>query len=121
MSGRDLSVGSPATNGRPGAAYGGFFWRAPKEAAVPVVFGAESGADDEESVHGARSDWVALAGEGWTLVFAGATETTRRDPWFVGPPSTRAWARPSPTTAGCRCPPGRRSYGGGDCRRRRPG
>ncbi|CAM5288176.1 DUF6807 domain-containing protein [Streptomyces narbonensis] len=83
VSGRDLSVGSPATNGRPGAAYGGFFWRAPKEAAVPVVFGAESGADDEESVHGARSDWVALAGEGWTLVFAGATETTRRDPWFV--------------------------------------
>ncbi|MCX5394489.1 PmoA family protein [Streptomyces sp. NPDC006482] len=83
VSGRDLSIGSPATNGRPGAAYGGFFWRAPKEATAPVVFGADSGADGEEAVHGARSEWVALAGEHWTLVFAGATETTRRDPWFV--------------------------------------
>ncbi|MFD3569554.1 PmoA family protein [Streptomyces sp. NPDC058667] len=80
-SGRDLSIGSPATNGRPGAAYGGFFWRAPMEATAPVVFGAD--ADGEEAVHGVRSDWVALAGEGWTLVFAGATARTREDPWFV--------------------------------------
>ncbi|MFJ5136926.1 PmoA family protein [Streptomyces sp. NPDC088707] len=88
VSGRDLSLGSPATNGRPGAAYGGFFWRAPKEAAAPVVFGAGvvgdgPGPDGEEAVHGARADWVALAGEGWTLVFAGATARTREDPWFV--------------------------------------
>ncbi|MFF7177102.1 DUF6807 family protein [Streptomyces sp. NPDC008121] len=81
VSGADLSVGSPATNGRPGAAYGGFFWRAPKEAAAPAVFSAD--AIGEEAVHGACSDWVALAGAGWTLVFAGATERTRRDPWFV--------------------------------------
>ncbi|MEU2116404.1 PmoA family protein [Streptomyces sp. NPDC016459] len=80
-SGRDLSIGSPATNGRLGAAYGGFFWRAPMEATAPVVFGAD--ADGEEAVHGVRSDWVALAGEGWTLVFAGATARTREDPWFV--------------------------------------
>ncbi|MFF9850542.1 DUF6807 domain-containing protein [Streptomyces litmocidini] len=81
VAGRGLSIGSPATNGRPGAAYGGFFWRAPKEAAPPVVLGPE--ADGEEAVHGAAADWVALAGGGWTLVFAGATARTRRDPWFV--------------------------------------
>ncbi|MGW0468089.1 DUF6807 domain-containing protein [Streptomyces sp. NPDC003027] len=81
VSGEELSIGSPATNGRPGAAYGGFFWRAPKERAAPAVFSAD--ADGEEGVHGARADWVALAGEGWTLVFAGATDPTRRDPWFV--------------------------------------
>ncbi|MER7518368.1 PmoA family protein [Streptomyces sp. NPDC126499] len=80
-SGAGLSIGSPATNGRPGAAYGGFFWRAPKEAAPPEVFGAAG--DGEAAVHGRRGDWVALAGEGWTLVFAGADEETRRDPWFV--------------------------------------
>ncbi|MFF1409032.1 PmoA family protein [Streptomyces sp. NPDC058289] len=80
-SGQDLSFGSPATNGRPGAAYGGFFWRAPKEAADPVVFSAD--ADGEEAAHGSRSEWVALSGRGWTLVFAGATEETRRDPWFL--------------------------------------
>ncbi|MFD7326465.1 PmoA family protein [Streptomyces sp. NPDC059875] len=80
-SGEELSVGSPATNGRPGAAYGGFFWRAPLEATAPDVFGAD--AEGERAVHGARADWVALSGRNWTLVFAGATEETRRDPWFV--------------------------------------
>ncbi|MFC9179996.1 PmoA family protein [Streptomyces globisporus] len=77
----DLSLGSPATNGRPGAGYGGFFWRAPKEAAPPDVFSADRAG--EESVHGRTSDWLALAGDGWTLVLAGASEGTRRDPWFV--------------------------------------
>ncbi|MET7697781.1 PmoA family protein [Streptomyces sp. NPDC005485] len=77
----DLSVGSPATNGRPGAAYGGFFWRARKEADAPRVFTAA--AEGEEAVHGTRADWLALVGAGWTLVFAGATEPTRCDPWFV--------------------------------------
>ncbi|MFC9479852.1 DUF6807 domain-containing protein [Streptomyces griseus] len=76
-----LSVGSPATNGRPGAGYGGFFWRAPKEAAPPDVFTADRAG--EEAVHGRAADWLALAGDSWTLVFAGADEETRRDPWFV--------------------------------------
>jgi hypothetical protein len=76
-----LSIGSPATNGRPGAAYGGFFWRARKEAAAPEVFTADR--EGESAVHGGRAGWLALAGAGWTLVFAGATEDTRRDPWFV--------------------------------------
>ncbi|WP_405964623.1 PmoA family protein [Streptomyces sp. NBC_00723] len=78
---RPLSIGSPATNGRPGAAYGGFFWRARKEDTAPGVFTADT--EGEASVHGARADWLALAGDRWTLVFAGATAATRRDPWFV--------------------------------------
>ncbi|MGI5453779.1 PmoA family protein [Streptomyces sp. CA-249302] len=76
-----LSIGSPATNGRPGAAYGGFFWRARKEQREPDVFTPDR--EGETEVHGARADWLALAGANWTLVFAGATEQTRRDPWFV--------------------------------------
>ncbi|MFI6658404.1 PmoA family protein [Streptomyces sp. NPDC050523] len=76
-----LSIGSPATNGRPGAAYGGFFWRARKEHDAPHVFTADH--EGEEQVHGTRADWLALAGAGWTLVFAGATDATRQDPWFV--------------------------------------
>ncbi|MFJ6081772.1 PmoA family protein [Streptomyces sp. NPDC092369] len=76
-----LSIGSPATNGRPGAAYGGFFWRARKESTAPDVFTADR--EGEPEVHGTRADWLALAGAGWTLIFAGATERTRRDPWFV--------------------------------------
>ncbi|MEU6258201.1 PmoA family protein [Streptomyces sp. NPDC047043] len=76
-----LSIGSPATNGRPGAAYGGFFWRARKEQDAPDVFTADR--EGEPEVHGSRADWLALAGSTWTLVLAGATEQTRRDPWFV--------------------------------------
>ncbi|MER7839795.1 PmoA family protein [Streptomyces sp. NPDC096040] len=76
-----LSIGSPATNGRPGAAYGGYFWRARKEAAAPDAFTAEG--EGEPAVHSRSADWLALAGTDWTLVFAGATEDTRRDPWFV--------------------------------------
>ncbi|MFI2641971.1 PmoA family protein [Streptomyces sp. NPDC018610] len=76
-----LSIGSPATNGRPGAAYGGFFWRARKEGEPPRVFTA--GLDGEAAAHGAHADWLALAGRTWTLVFAGATAATRADPWFV--------------------------------------
>ncbi|WAL98903.1 PmoA family protein [Streptomyces sp. Je 1-369] len=81
VTGGEVSFGSPATNGRPGAGYGGFFWRAPKEFAPPHVFTAA--AEGEAAVHGARADWLALAGDGWTLVFAGATARTRHDPWFV--------------------------------------
>lgn len=77
----DLSIGSPATNGRPGAGYGGFFWRAPKEPTAPGVFSGTL--DGEDAVHGRAADWLALTGDGWTLVFAGATDETRRDPWFV--------------------------------------
>ncbi|MFC8093733.1 PmoA family protein [Streptomyces sp. NPDC057301] len=78
---RPLSIGSPATNGRPGAAYGGFFWRARKESSAPDVFTIDR--DGEQEIHGSRAPWVALAGSTWTLVFAGATEQTRLDPWFV--------------------------------------
>ncbi|MEV6195252.1 PmoA family protein [Streptomyces sp. NPDC051920] len=81
VTGRDVSIGSPATNGRPGAAYGGFFWRARREQAAPRVFTAD--AEGEEAVHARPADWLALAGDGWTLVLAGATAATRRDPWFV--------------------------------------
>ncbi|WP_282702150.1 PmoA family protein [Streptomyces sp. CC219B] len=99
-----LSVGSPATNGRPGAAYGGFFWRARKEEAAPEVFSADG--EGESRVHGRRADWLALAGATWTLVFAGATERTRRDPWFVrtaeypGVGSSLAHAERLPTPSG---------------------
>jgi hypothetical protein len=76
-----LSIGSPATNGRPGAAYGGFFWRALKEESAPAVFTVDR--EGEQEIHGTCAPWVALTGSTWTLIFAGATEQTRRDPWFV--------------------------------------
>ena len=99
-----LSFGSPATNGRTGAAYGGYFWRAPKAASVPDVYTAD--AEGEAAVHSRPADWVALGGDRWTLVFSGATEPTRRDPWFVrtagypGVGSSLAHGERLPITAG---------------------
>ncbi|MET8348428.1 MULTISPECIES: PmoA family protein [unclassified Micromonospora] len=80
---REVCLGSPATNGRPGGAgYGGFFWRAAADG-EPVVFTADAIA--EEAVNGSAAPWVALTGTGpgggaYTLVFAGLGPGDR---WFV--------------------------------------
>ncbi|MFD3683712.1 PmoA family protein [Nocardiopsis sp. NPDC058631] len=84
-SGRELSIGSPATNGRPGAGYGGLFWRAPLGTEPPAVTGA-GGLRGEQALHGSRAEWLALAGTDgsgapWTLVFVQPGE--HRDPWFL--------------------------------------
>ncbi|AKH81736.1 oxidoreductase [Streptomyces sp. CNQ-509] len=104
VSGAPVSFGSPATNGRPGAGYGGYFWRAPRTERPPRVFTAA--AEGEEAVHGRPARWLALASDAWTLVFAGATDATRRDPWFVrardypGVGSALAWSARVPLAPG---------------------
>jgi hypothetical protein len=72
-----ISLGSPGTNGRPGkAGYGGFFWRAAPGS--PTVSNPDSTV--EEEVNGSRAPWVALVGDGYTLVFEGLGPG---DHWFV--------------------------------------
>lgn len=80
---RDITLGSPATNGRPGGAgYGGFFWRAAAAAGgPPTVFTAD--AAGEEAVNGSTAPWLALASPApnpYTLVFLGLAPGDR---WFV--------------------------------------
>ncbi len=79
---REITLGSPATNGRPGGAgYGGFFWRvAPGRA---ETFTATAGG--EEAVNGSTEPWLALGGRAadgaaYTLVFTGLADG---DHWFV--------------------------------------
>ncbi|MER7893996.1 DUF6807 family protein [Micromonospora sp. NPDC094482] len=80
---RDVALGSPATNGRPGGAgYGGFFWRA--VSADPARTWT-AGAVGEEAVNGCAEPWLALTGTGlgggaYTLVFTGLGDGDR---WFV--------------------------------------
>jgi hypothetical protein len=75
---RDVTLGSPATNGRPGGAgYGGFFWRAAP--GPTTTFTAAH--DGEDKVNGSAEPWVALVGPGpYTLVFRGLADDDR---WFV--------------------------------------
>ncbi len=74
-SGQDITFGSPQTNGRVGAFYGGIFWRTPfANATVRSADGAGI-----EAAHGSSSPWIALDGVGASLVAA----TTTGMPWFV--------------------------------------
>ncbi|SBT42422.1 DUF6807 domain-containing protein [Micromonospora auratinigra] len=81
--GRDVRLGSPATNGRPGGAgYGGFFWRAVADG-EPDVFTVD--AAGEETVNGSAAPWLALTAEApgggaYTLVLTGLADGDR---WFV--------------------------------------
>lgn len=72
---RDVSFGSPQTNGRPGAFYGGLFWRAPFPAAR--VRTADGRGVDE--AHGSLSPWICLDAEHASLVGV----STNGMPWFV--------------------------------------
>ncbi|MEV0428852.1 PmoA family protein [Micromonospora sp. NPDC050495] len=104
--GRDVHLGSPATNGRPGGAgYGGFFWRA-VTADEARVFTAD--ATGEEAVNGSAAPWLALTGTGpgggaYTLVFTGLGPGDR---WFVrtamypGVCAAYAFDRPAVVRAG---------------------
>ena len=79
---RPVRLGSPATNGRHGAGYGGLFWRLPP-ARTPHVYTAT--AAGEHAVHNCAAHWLAWTDHaaGFTLVFAGTNQATRSDPWFV--------------------------------------
>ena len=70
-----ITLGSPATNGRPGAFYGGLFWRTPFRSAV---ISSERGTG-VEAAHGSESPWLAIRSPGTTLVAAAPPGY----PWFV--------------------------------------
>ena len=99
--GHPLTIESPASRGRAGAGYGGFFWRAPAGDG-PVRAFAGPGAN---GLHGSRLPWVALTGgpaaTAWTLIFLAGD-----DPWFVraeeyaGVCPALAWDRPLLVAAG---------------------
>ncbi|MEV4552836.1 DUF6807 family protein [Nonomuraea wenchangensis] len=96
LTGAPVEVNSSATKGRPGAGYGGFFWRAPGTSTDRATLPG-----GEEAVHGSRDRWVALSGtdqdgRDWTLVFV----QDDGDAWFVrnteypGVGQALAWDRP---------------------------
>ncbi len=79
---REIRLGSPATNGRDGAGYGGFFWRLPRADEPQVRTHAAVG---EGAVHGSVAPWLVWAdpSAGFTLVFTRTTGSIPADPWFV--------------------------------------
>jgi len=76
----DVEIGSPATHGRPGAGYGGWFWRLPSGDEA-YALSPDRGGD----VHGSRTRWVAVvrrSGAAWTTLVL-AQPAGEPDPWFA--------------------------------------
>jgi len=77
-SGETLSIGSPGTEGRAGAGYGGLFWRGPASMEGGEVFAAG------DTAMGSRGDWMAVSAQPATVVMADRAENPRHPtPWFV--------------------------------------
>jgi predicted dehydrogenase len=110
--GDPVALGSPASNGRPGAGYGGLFWRLPPVDALEVRTPIGEG---EDAVHGSIAPWLAVllrAGDRRaTLLIVADPESA--DPWFVrvseypGVGAAWAWERAVSVVPGR---PLRRSY-----------
>jgi hypothetical protein len=61
VSGQDIRIGSPTTEGRENAGYGGLFWRGPRDFTGGRIFGP-GGASGEE-LRGRRGPWLAFVGQ----------------------------------------------------------
>ncbi|HEX6451413.1 MAG TPA: PmoA family protein [Trebonia sp.] len=98
VSGADIVIGSPTTEGRPNAGYGGLFWRGPRSFTGGTVITPDGTGGDE--LMGTRAPWLAFTGQHdghgrfSTLVFRDAPSNfSHPSQWFV-----RA------TPFGCVCP-----------------
>lgn len=90
VSGKPVTFGSPTTEGRPNAGYGGLFWRGPRSFTGGTVYTPDqTGGDD---LMGVRAPWLALAGRhddhggASTLVFVDSVRNSAADDhvqWFV--------------------------------------
>lgn len=88
-SGKALAFGSPTTEGRPAAGYGGFFWRGPRSFTGGRILIAD-GTVGEEKVMGKTSPWLAFfgthdgSGDTSTLVFIDSPSNPRYPTkWFA--------------------------------------
>ena len=93
VSGEDIVIGSPTTEGRPDAGYGGLFWRGPESFTGGTVLTPDGPGGDE--VMGRRGPWLGFVGQhstgqhdgtggASTLVFRDHPENPRHPvQWFV--------------------------------------
>ncbi|WP_458111987.1 PmoA family protein [Arthrobacter sp. R1-13] len=61
VSGHDIRIGSPTTEGRENAGYGGLFWRGPRDFTGGRILGPD-GLSGEE-LRGGRGEWLAFVGQ----------------------------------------------------------
>jgi hypothetical protein len=88
VSGAEILIGSPTTEGRPNAGYGGLFWRGPRSFTGGTVVTPDGTGGDE--LMGTRGPWLAFTGRhdghggAATLVFRDAPANfSYPSQWFV--------------------------------------
>ncbi|MGM9472507.1 PmoA family protein [Pseudarthrobacter sp. YS3] len=88
VSGVEIGIGSPTTEGRENAGYGGLFWRGPRSF-TGGQFRSDQGAGTDEFM-GTRSPWIAFTGQhdvtcrSSTVLFAeDATNPGAPNQWFA--------------------------------------
>ena len=88
VGGHDLDIGSPTTEGRDNAGYGGLFWRGPRSFTGGRVLAPDGTGGDE--LMGRRGPWLGFAGRHdesgrWsTLIFRDAPRNfSHPSQWFV--------------------------------------
>jgi len=96
-----VPLGSPGSNGRPNAGYGGFFWRLPRNDGMTV---RSANATGEQATHGGTARWLCVGlrtgDRDATILLRPADEITAEDRWFVrsqgypGVGSSLAWDAP---------------------------
>lgn len=100
------TISSPALKGRPGAGYGGIFFRLVFADSTEVL---TADADSESGAHGSRSRWLAFGGRHggeWTSVVLAQDGDVEPRPWFVrvadyvGAGPSLAWDTPCVIGAG---------------------
>lgn len=60
ISGSDITIGSPTTEGRENAGYGGLFWRGPRSFTGGTITGPNG--ETGEALRGTRAPWLAFVG-----------------------------------------------------------
>jgi hypothetical protein len=88
VSGADIAIGSPTTEGRPNAGYGGLFWRGPRSFTGGTMLTPDDVGGDE--LMGTRAPWLAFVGRhdghggASTLVFRDSPRNfSYPSQWFV--------------------------------------
>ncbi len=88
ISGRELELGSPTTQGRPNAGYTGFFLRMPRAWTGGTVVSPVT--TDPDALMGSEAAWVAFSGQhddvdggGTVLSYAGTSSAPPAVKWFV--------------------------------------
>lgn len=82
VSGGAIDLGSPATEGRASAGYGGLFWRGPTSMGHGTVLSADMTGGEE--LMGSSGDWMGYSAEAGTVLMIDHGENPRHPtPWFV--------------------------------------